>query len=207
VLEKETIIFDLGGVLIDWDPRHLFRKIFLDQTEMDYFLSNICSPDWNAQMDRGYPFKRAVAELSTKHPGYAPQIQAYFERWEEMISGAFPETVLILKEVKDAGYPLAGLSNWSAETLPRVAHQFEFLKWFHPLVVSGVVKTAKPEPEIFHYLLQEINRYPQECIFIDDSISNIQTAEHLGFECIHFSSPVQLRTRLVELKILGNVQR
>jgi 2-haloacid dehalogenase len=201
---KKTIIFDLGGVLVDWNPQHLFRKIFPDQEEMDFFLREVCSLEWNAQIDRGYPFKVAIAELTAEHPEYTDQINAYFDRWDEMISGSFPETVKILKEIKDAGYPLVGLSNWSGETLPRVAHQFEFLNWFDPLVLSGEVKMVKPDPDIYHYLLKEINREPGECIFIDDSEVNIQTAEKLGFEGIHFSSPQQLRDRLDQLGILQN---
>jgi len=199
---KKTIIFDLGGVLVDWNPQHLFRKIFPDQEEMDFFLRAVCSLEWNAQIDRGYPIKVAIAELTTEHPEYTDQINAYFDRWDEMISGSFPETVKILKEIKDAGYPLVGLSNWSGETLPRIAHQFEFLNWFDPLVLSGEVEMVKPDPDIYHYLLKEINREPGECIFIDDSEVNIQTAEKLGFEGIHFSSPQQLRDRLDQLGIL-----
>jgi len=199
---KKTIIFDLGGVLIDWNPQHLFRKIFPDQEEMDFFLRAVCSLEWNAQIDRGYPFKMAIAELTAEHPEYTDQINAYFDRWDEMILGSFPETVKILKEIKDAGYPLVGLSNWSGETLPRVAHKFEFLNWFDPLVLSGEVEMVKPDPDIYHYLLKEINREPGECVFIDDSEVNIQTAEKLGFEGIHFSSPHQLRDRLDQLGIL-----
>ena len=203
---KKTIIFDLGGVLVDWNPRHLYRKIFKDQEEMEFFLSQVCTPDWNAQMDRGYPFKTAIGELTDQHPEYTLQIQAFFERWEEMVVGSFPETVKILEEIKGAGYPLAGLSNWSGETLPRVAHHFEFLAWLDPLVVSGEVEMVKPDPEIFQYLLKTIQRDPEECIFIDDSEINIQTAEELGFECIHYISPIQLRSRLEELEILLNNQ-
>ena len=203
---KKTIIFDLGGVLIDWDPRHLYRKIFADQGEMEFFVSQVCSPDWNAQMDRGYPFQTAIGELSDQHPEYTPQIEAFFARWEEMVVGSFPETVKILEEIKEAGYPLVGLSNWSGETLPRVAHRFDFLAWFDPLVVSGEVALVKPEPEIFQYLLEMIQRDPGDCIFIDDSDINIQTAEGLGFECIHYISPRQLRSRLEELEILIHLQ-
>ncbi|MGB2962460.1 MAG: HAD family phosphatase [Anaerolineales bacterium] len=203
---KKTIIFDLGGVLIDWNPRHLYRKIFADQGEMEFFLSQVCTPDWNAQMDRGYPFKTAVGELTDQHPKYTLQIQAFFGRWEEMILGSFPETVKILGVVKAAGYPVAGLTNWSGETFPRVAHRFEFLGWFDPLIVSGKIGMVKPDPEIYHYLLKMIQRVPEKCIFIDDNEINIQTAEELGFECIHFFSPIQLRSRLEELEILINNQ-
>ena len=202
--EKPTIIFDLGGVLIDWDPRYLYRKIIPDQDQMEFFLEHICNSSWNAQMDRGYPFKTAVAELSAEHPGYSEEIRAFYDRWEEMISGSFPGTVRILEEVKEAGYPLAALSNWSGETLPRVAHQFTFLKWFDPLVVSGDVKMVKPDADIFLYLLGKLGRDPGDCLFIDDSIANIQTARDLGFQSIHFSSADQLRAQLEKLGILRN---
>jgi len=198
------IIFDLGGVLIDWDPRHLFRKLFPDQEEMEFFLRTVCSPTWNAQMDKGYSFEIAVAELSAEYPEYLYQIHAYYDRWEEMILGTFPGTVEILKELKAAEYHLAALSNWSAETLPRVAHQFPFLEWFSPLVLSGEVKMVKPDPEIFHYLLSELQRPPGECIFIDDSDANIHTADDLGFQSIRYNSEEQLRKELIELKILSN---
>jgi 2-haloacid dehalogenase len=200
---NKTIVFDLGGVLIDWDPRHLFRKLFPDQEEMEFFLRTICSPAWNAQMDSGYPFEVAVAELSAQYPEYLYQIQAYYDRWEEMILGSFPETIEILEELKAAGYHLAALSNWSAETLPRVAVQFPFLDWFNPLVLSGGVKMVKPDPEIYHHLLNELKRPPGECIFIDDSYPNIQTAEELGFQSIHYSSAEQLREELVGLDLLS----
>ena len=200
--EKPTIIFDLGGVLIDWDPRYLYRKIFADQDQMEFFLAEICSPAWNAQMDRGYPFRKAVGELSEEHPQYSGEIQAFYERWEEMVSGSFPETVKVLEEVREAGYPLAALSNWSGETLPRVAHQFEFLEWFDPLVVSGDVKMVKPDAEIFYLTLEMIGREAGDCLYIDDSLDNVQIAQKIGFPCIHYSSADQLRKRLEELGIL-----
>lgn len=202
--EKETLIFDLGGVLIDWDPRYLYRKIFSDRDQMEFFLDQICTPSWNAQMDKGYPFHKAVAELSEEHPQYSAEIHAFFDRWEEMIEGSFPESVKVLEEVREAGYPLAALSNWSGETLPRVAHQFAFLTWFDPLMVSGEVEMVKPDAEIFHHLLNELGRNPGDCLFIDDSIANIQTAQELGFQTIHFSSAGQLRTELHALGILKN---
>jgi 2-haloacid dehalogenase len=201
---KPTIIFDLGGVLIDWDPRYLYQKIFSDRDQMEYFLEHICSPSWNAQMDRGYPFESAVAELSGLHPQYTEEIRAFNDRWEEMVIGPIPGSVKILEEVKEAEYPLAALSNWSGETFPLVAHQFDFLKWFDPLVVSGEVNMIKPDAEIFQYLLGELGRDAGDCIFIDDSIANIRAARALGFVTIHFSSADQLRGQLESLEILRN---
>jgi 2-haloacid dehalogenase len=199
---KKTIIFDLGGVLVDWNPQHLFRKIFPDQEEMDFFLRAVCSPEWNAQLDRGYPFKVAIAELTAEHPEYTDQINAYFDRWDEMISGSFPETVKILKKIKDDGYPLVALSNWSVETFPIALERFEFLSWFDPLIISGEIDLVKPAPEIYHYLLREISREAEECIFIDDSEANVLMAEELGFISIHFSSPEQLQVKLEEIGVV-----
>ncbi len=199
---KKTIIFDLGGVLLDWNPRHLYRKIFSDQLEMDYFLREICTLEWNGLTDLEKSFADAVEELIPFHPEYADQIRAYHLRWEEMISGPFPGSVKILEELKAAGYPLAALSNWSSETFPIAARKYEFLGWFDPLVISGRVGFSKPDPEIFHILLAELNRDPRECLFIDDREENIQTAQQIGFETVHFSSPEQLRDSLQTLKIL-----
>ena len=155
---KKTIVFDLGGVLIEWDRRALFRKLFNDVNELDYFLTEVCTMEWNSQLDQGMSFEKVVEERILEFPGYAPQIQAYFERWEEMIPGSIPGAVKILKELKDAGYPLAVLSNWSAETFPKVWDRFEFLGWFNPIVISGEVGLIKPGSEIFQYLLNKINK-------------------------------------------------
>ncbi len=201
---KKTIVFDLGGVLIEWDRRALFRKLFNDVNELDYFLTEVCTMEWNSQLDQGMSFEKVVEERILEFPGYAPQIQAYFERWEEMIPGSIPGAVKILKELKDAGYPLAVLSNWSAETFPKVWDRFEFLGWFNPIVISGEVGLIKPGSEIFQYLLNKINKDAANCIFIDDTLPNIQMAEELGFEAILYSSPMELRTRLEQLNILTN---
>ena len=204
---KKTVVFDLGGVLIDWDPRHLYRKLIPDESEMDFFLAEICSPEWNAQMDRGEKFQEAVDELAEVYPKYSKQIQAYYSRWEEMIIGPVQGTVKVLERLRGAGYPLAALSNWSAETFPKVANRFPLLSLFDTLVISGEVGLIKPDPEIYHYLLRKINREAKDCIFIDDSESNVRMAEELGFISIYFSSPERLGGRLEELGILKNVRK
>lgn len=203
MLNVKTLVFDLGGVLIDWDPRHLYRKLIPDESELDFFLSEVCSPDWNAQIDRGKSFQEAVDGLAVVYPEYSMQIQAYYSRWEETITGPIHGAVKILEGLRGAGYPLAALSNWSAETFPKVADRFEFLNWFDPLVISGEIGLIKPAPEIYHYLLREINREAEECIFIDNSETNVLAAEELGFICIHFSSPEQLQVKLEGLGILN----
>jgi 2-haloacid dehalogenase len=192
----KKIVFDLGGVLLDWNPRHLYQKLFPDQEELDFFLAEVCSPSWNAQMDASKPFQEAIDELIIQHPGYSEQIQAYFSRWEEMMGGVIPETVDILRELKENGSDLAALSNWSAETFPRVRGKYDFLDWFDPLILSGEVGVAKPDPAIFHHLLQVLGLPPWDCLFIDDSLDNVQEAKRQGFSTIHFQSPAELRDEL-----------
>ena len=200
---KKTIVFDLGGVLVDWNRRYLYQKIFSDQDELEYFLREICSLEWNAQMDVDKSFLDATDDLVLKYPEYETQIRAYFSRWEEMIRGDIPGTVEILGELKENSYPLAALSNWSSETFPRVKDQYEFLDWFSPLVISGYIGYKKPDPEPFQILLHELNLNAEDCIFIDDMEDNIQEARRQGFEAIQFSSPEQLRADLVDLGDLG----
>jgi len=200
---KKTIVFDLGGVLIDWNPRHLYERIFSDLDEMEYFLKEVCSMDWNSHMDVDKSFLDGIDELVPKFPQYEEQIRAYYQRWEEMIVGEFPGTVKILRELKEAGFPLAALSNWSSETFPRVKDQYEFLSWFNPLMISGYIGYKKPDPEPFQILLHELNLDAGDCVFIDDMEDNIQEARRQGFEAIQFSSPEQLRADLVDLGDLG----
>ena len=199
---KKTIIFDLGGVLIDWNPTYYFQDVFSDQAELDFFLEEICSPAWNALMDQGKTFKQSVIDLSEEHPEYADQIQAYSDHWIDMIGGPIPDTVKILEELKEAGYRLAALSNWSAETFPKVAHRFEFLDWFDPLIISGEIGLIKPGPDIFHYILKELGQEASDCLFIDDNLENIQAAAELGFAVIRFSSPAELKEELQSQGIL-----
>ena len=200
---KQTIIFDLGGVLIDWNPRYLYRKIFPDREEMEFFLKAVCSREWHVQMDGEKSFNDAIQELIPRHPEYADQIKAYFSRWEEMIHGHIPESVDILEEVKGAGYPLAALSNWSAETFPIVNAKYEFLDWFDTQIISGQVGLVKPDPDIYHLTLCQVDRDPEECLFIDDVKENIKTAAEIGIETILYTSPRQLRMDLVARGILS----
>ncbi|MCJ7717354.1 MAG: HAD-IA family hydrolase, partial [Anaerolineales bacterium] len=169
---QKTIIFDLGNVLIEWDRRALFKKLFNEGTELDYFLDHVCSLEWNSQIDLGGSFEKAVQERILDYPEYTLQIQAYLMRWDEMITGTIPGMVKILNELREAEYPLAVLSNWSAETFPRVSDRFEFLGWFNPLILSGEIGLIKPDPEIYHHLLRVIDRCAADCIFIDDSLPN-----------------------------------
>ena len=199
---KKTLIFDLGGVLIDWDPRHLYRKIFSDPERMEYFLAEICSPEWNAQMDGEKSFQDGVAELADLHPRYAKHIEAYHTRWEEMVAGLIPGSLELLEELRGAGYPLAALSNWSSETFPLVHARYEFLDWFDPLVISGQVGLVKPDPQIFALIICAVDREPEDCIYVDDIQVNVSAAADQGLDAILFTSADQLRTSLIERKVL-----
>jgi 2-haloacid dehalogenase len=199
----KAIIFDFGGVLINWDPHKLFNKYFAnDKKEIDNFLTEINFSTWNLSQDAGYPFAKAVVELSARFPQYAHLIHAYNDEWEESITGVIPETVQILRKLKKAGYPLYGLTNWSAEKFYLVKRKYEAFNLFESIVVSGEVKLVKPNPAIFRLLLQKINRQPEECLLVDDSSQNIEAAKKMGFVTHHFTSPARLEAELQQSGIL-----
>ncbi|MCP3999108.1 MAG: HAD family phosphatase [bacterium] len=195
-----AIVFDLGSVLIDWDPRHMYRKLIDDEAEMDMFLGEIATLRWNAYHDAGRLWSDGVAMLSAIYPEYSEWIAAYIDRWEEMLAGPIEGTVQILKTLKDQGREVHALTNWSAETFPVARQKYEFLGWFEHTVVSGEERIKKPDHRIFEILLKRIGRPAKECVFIDDSAANIAAAEIMGFMTIHFSSPEQLR---IDLEALG----
>jgi 2-haloacid dehalogenase len=197
-----AIIFDLGGVLIDWNPRYVYRKIFKTEEEIEWFLDNITTADWNEQQDAGYPIDRATQELMEKHPEWKEPIQAYYGRWLEMLGEAIHETVDILRQLKHTGnHRLYALTNWSAELFPHAIEKFEFLKWFDGIVVSGEEKIRKPFPEFYHLLLDRYGLTPGETVFIDDNLRNIKAAEALGIQTILFKTPEQLKADLQLLDI------
>jgi len=200
-----AIVFDFGGVLLDWNPHYLYDRMFADDpTGLDRFLSEVGFSDWNAQQDKGRPFALAVAELSARFPHHAHLIRAYDERWEEFIAGPIQPTVDILQSLKQAGYPLYALSNWSAETFARIRHKYDFLNWFDTILLSGEVKLIKPDPQIFQLFLARVNRKAKDCLFIDDSPANIVAANALGFQTILFESPRQLERELKGRGLLEN---
>lgn len=198
----KAIVFDFGGVLFDWNPHYLYRKYFNDAEAVERFLSTIGFAEWNAQQDRGRPFAQAVAELSAQFPEHADLIRAYDERWIESLGGVIQPTVDILRSLKEAGYPLYALSNWSAEKYQLVRARYEFLSWFQDIVISGAVKIAKPDPRIFELLLGKIKQPAENCLLIDDSVDNIKVARGLGFATIRLESPEQLRMELVQIGLL-----
>jgi len=200
---KQAVVFDLGGVLIDWNPRHLYRKMFGgDEEAMERFLSEVCSPEWNARQDEGRPFAEATEELIARYPEQAEFIRAFFDRWPEMVGGAIERTVEILDELKRAGYKIYALSNWSAETFPHARRRFQFFDRFDFTVISGEIGLVKPNREIFDFLLKKTGKRAEECVFIDDSQANAAAARELGFDAIHFRSPRQLRDELMKRGIL-----
>jgi len=199
----DTIIFDLGAVLIDWNPRHLYRKIFKTEEEITWFLDNICTHDWNEKQDAGRTFEEATEELLQKFPEHEAPIRAWYDRWQETISGPIQGTVDILKQIKEQDqHKLYALTNWSAQTFPWALQNFEFLHWFEGIVVSGHEKTRKPFPEFFQILFDRYQVNPKTALFIDDSQRNIDGALAVGLPGIHFKSPEQLKADLHKLEIL-----
>jgi 2-haloacid dehalogenase len=198
---KPVIVFDLGGVLIDWNPRHLYRRLFADEAEMEGFLSEICTPHWNEQQDAGRSFAEAVELLVREYPAHEELIRAFWQRWPEMIGGAIEPTVQVMRELKETGHRLHALSNWSAETFPLARPRFDFFDWFDGILISGTVKMIKPDPRIFELLLTRIGRTAGECVYIDDSAVNAAAARELGFQVVHFRSGAQLRHELIALGI------
>ncbi|HEV8504071.1 MAG TPA: HAD family phosphatase, partial [Chitinophagaceae bacterium] len=183
----DTIIFDLGGVLIDWNPRYVYRKVFKTEEEVEWFLENVTTPEWNENQDAGYPLHKATEELIAKHPEWEPEIKAYYGRWLEMLGDQIHETVEILRQLKRTGkYKLYALTNWSAETFPHALDRFEFFKMFEGVVVSGEEKMRKPSAEFYKIIIDRYHIDPATTIFIDDSLRNVKGAETVGITGIHF---------------------
>lgn len=203
-MDKLSIVFDVGGVLIDWDPRYLYRKLFHDDEQaMEQFLNDVDFFGWNWHQDAGRPFDIAVAEACQKHPQYCELIRAYNERYLESIKGQIDETVAILYQLKQAGYPLYGLSNWPADKYHLVRPRYAFFDCFDTIVVSGEVQMAKPDPRIFDLLLERTGCKAGECLLIDDSERNIAVASEMGFQTIPYRSPEQLKSALQVIGILA----
>jgi len=189
----DTIIFDLGGVLIDWNPRHLYRKIFgADHAAMEWFLAHVCSPEWNLRQDAGRPWPEAIAEAQARHPEHAALIRAYRERWEETLGGVIDDAVALLAELRSEPVRLLALTNWSAETFPIGRRRFPFLDWFEGIVVSGEEKLVKPDRAIYELLLRRYAAVPERAVFIDDSQRNVEGARAAGMMGLHFTSPEAL---------------
>jgi len=203
VPQQRVVVFDLGGVLIEWNPRYLYRKLFGgDDAAMEAFLATVCTVEWNERQDAGRSFADAVAELAPHHPDKLELIEAFGRRFDEMIPGAIEGTVAILADLKRAGVPRYALTNWSAETFAPQRGRFEFLSWFAGIVVSGQEGVIKPDPLIFRILLERYRIAPEEAVYIDDNPGNAAAAMALGIHGIHFRSPELLRRELETLDIL-----
>jgi len=193
----DTVVFDLGNVLIHWNPRLLFKKIFgADEAAMEHFLAEVCNAEWNEQQDCGRSWKDGIADAIGRHPAHESHIRAYFERWAEMIPGAIDETVDILAELRALDVRLLALTNWSDETFPIALERFPFLAWFEGIVVSGRERLVKPDPAIFRLLIDRYQLRPATTVFIDDSIRNVEASIREGLQGIHFQGAGDLRARL-----------
>lgn len=198
----QNIIFDLGGVLIDWNPRYLYRKIFKDEERIEWFLQNICTPEWNDEQDAGRSFEEATRELIARHPEWEEPIAAWYSRWQETIGGAIEPTVEVLRQIKSNGqFKLFALTNWSAETFPWALENFDFLHWFEGIVVSGTEKTRKPFPDIYRILLDRYQIDPRKSVFIDDNLKNILGAQVVELQTIHFQNAGNLKSELTRLGV------
>ncbi|HSZ85022.1 MAG TPA: HAD family phosphatase [Puia sp.] len=196
----DKIVFDLGGVLIDWNPDYVYKTIFPDDKERKWFYENICTPDWNEEQDAGRTLQAATEELVKKFPGHEKNIRTYYDRWQEMLGGPIHETVEILHHLKHkTDIRLYALTNWSAETFPVALQLYDFLHWFEGRVVSGEEKTRKPFTEIYKRLVERYNIIPENAIYIDDNYRNLIPAKDLGFNIIHFQSPQQFKKELMKL--------
>lgn len=201
---KTAVVFDFGGVLIDWNPYYLYRKYFKDDAEIKAFLEEIGFKEWNENFDRGYPFAKGVEELSAKFPQHAELIEAFNTRWLEALGKPMTGTIEVFKKLKESGLHVYGLSNWSVEKFNAAKDRFEFINWFDDFLLSGQVNMIKPAPQIFHIFLERMGLKAGECVFIDDSLPNINTALSLGFKAIHFKSAQQLTEELLRMKVLEN---
>jgi 2-haloacid dehalogenase len=202
-MKIDTLVFDLGGVLIDWNPEYLYNKIIPDEQERKWFLANICTSDWNEEQDAGRSLQEATEYLVNKFPEHERSIRAYYGRWKEMLGGPIHETVEIFRELKKQGrVKLYALTNWSAETFPVALELYDFLHWFDGRLVSGEEKTRKPFPDIYKLLIERFQIDPHHAIYVDDNIRNVLPARDLGFIGLHFRTPALFKEELQRLGLL-----
>lgn len=196
-----NIVFDFGGVLIDWNPEYLYSKVFSDKAEMDYFLNHVCRYDWNVLQDAGRPISIATAEKQQEFPEYKDEIAMYYGRWSEMLGGEIARNTRLVKPLSEK-YNTYGLTNWSAETIPVAIERYAFFRYLKGIVVSGDEKIVKPDPKLYQILLDRYNLNPEETLFIDDNPQNIETARLLGFQTIHYTPEIDLEEVLMTLGVL-----
>lgn len=199
-----TIIFDLGGVLIDWNPKYVFNENYFESPEKrDHFFNSICTSDWNENQDAGYPIAKATEERIALFPEWEKEIRDYYGRWTEMLGGPIDATVDIFKELKqNTGLKIYALTNWSAETFPVALERFDFLQWFDGRVVSGEERMRKPFPEFYQLLLNRFNVKPEEALLIDDNLRNVKAGELLGIQSIHYKNATELKNQLINFQLI-----
>ena len=198
-----AVVFDIGGVLLDWDPRHFYRKLFGgDETAMEQFLTRVCSPQWHAAQDLGYGIAQACGELAARHRDQAELILAWAGHTEDMVAGSIAGSVAVLADLKQRGVSCYALSNMEAETFPLRLRKFSFLRWFDGYVISGLEGMAKPDPRIYRLLLQRYELLAAQTLFIDDKADNVAAARGVGMEAIRFESPPLLRAQLESAGLL-----
>ena len=195
----KNVVFDYGGVLVDWNPRYLYDRYFNDQVKSQWFLDNICLYSWNLQMDGGKPFAEGVAELQAQYPEWSEAIAIYHSRWEEMMAGEIDGTAEVLRRLKRAGYGIYGLTNWSAETFPIIRDKYSVFKEFDGMVVSGEEHLLKPDPAIYRCLLARYSLEAAESIFVDDNADNVSGAKSVGMQAVRFNTAQQLERDLREI--------
>ena len=196
----KNIVFDFGGVLVDWNPHYLYDGYFGSREKADWFLANICTMDWNVQMDGGKPFAQGIAELSAVHPQWSREIQMYFDRWMDMMGEEIPHMREIIQDLKRRGYRIFGLTNWSAETFCQVRHRYGIFDLLEGMTVSGEEHVTKPDQAIYRRLLDRFSLVPGECLFIDDNAANVAGAIQAGMAAVRFTDPATLKEYLDTLQ-------
>ena len=193
-----TVVFDIGNVLLRWDPRNLYRKVFADEAQMEWFLREVCTTEWNIEQDRGRTWDEAVAHLVERHPDWEAEIRAFHERWHETVVGVFDDNVAVLERLIRAGIPIYAITNFSSDKFREAQGIYPFLKSFRGVVVSGDERLIKPDRAIFDLFFARYGLRPAECVFIDDSRHNIETAQALGMRTIHYAEPLDVAAALRE---------
>lgn len=199
----KNIIFDFGGVLMDWDPRYFFKDYFNDDERMEYFLKHIAEDEWNAEQDRGRQLAEGTEIQIRKHPEWEKELRAYYDNWTTMLKSDIPQNVAVLRQLGETDYQLFGLTNWSHETFPYALKNYDFFKLFNgKIVVSGEEKLIKPDPKIWYVLLDRYSIKAEESVFIDDNAKNIEVAKQLGFYTVHVRPDTDLKAELLAIGVV-----